>query len=90
MQKTTGADCVVLFGSRARSDGAAGSDVEVMAPSKSMPDPATIPDTQATAARIAAQTFGRTVTVDVLFLTHRDFARMSELTLNHVAARARR
>ena len=47
-------------------------------------------ETQATAAQIADYTFGRTVTVDVLFMTHRDFAQMSELTINHVAARARK
>ena len=56
----------------------------------SMPDQATILETQATAAQIADYTFGRTVTVDVLFMTHRDFAQMSELTNNHVAARARK
>ena len=90
LQKATGADCVVLFGSRARSDWTTGSDLDVMVLNDSMPDQATILETQATAARIADYTFGRTVTVDVLFMTHRDFAQMSELTINHVAARARK
>ena len=90
IQKATGADCVVLFGSRARSDWTSGSDVDVMLLSDAMPDQATILKSQATAAQIADETFGRTVTVDVLFMTHRDFARMSERTMNHVAARARK
>ena len=90
LQKATGADCVVLFGSRARSDWTAGSDLDVMVLNDSMPDQATILETQDTAAQIADYTFGRTVTVDVLFMTHRDFAQMSELTINHVAARARK
>ena len=90
LQKATGADCVVLFGSRARSDWTTGSDLDVMVLNDSMPDQATILETQATAAQIADYTFGRTVTVDVLFMTHRDFAQMSELTINHVAARARK
>ena len=90
LQKATGADCVVLFGSRARTDWTTGSDVDVMVLSDSMPDHTTILETQTTAAQIADQTFGRTVTVDVLFMTHRDFAQMSELTINHVAARARK
>ena len=90
LQKATGADCVVLFGSRARSDWTTGSDLDVMVLNDSMPDQATILETQDTAAQIADYTFGRTVTVDVLFMTHRDFAQMSELTINHVAARARK
>ena len=81
---------MVLFGSRARTDWTTGSDVDVMVLSDSMPDQATILETQTTAAQIADQTFGRTVTVDVLFMTHRDFAQMSEQTINHVAARARK
>ena len=56
----------------------------------SMPDQATILETQATAAQIADYTFGWTVTVDVLFMTHRDFAQMSEPTINHVAGRVRK
>ena len=90
LQKATGADCVVLFGSRARSDWTTDSDLDVMVLNDSMPDQATILETQATAAQIADYTFGRTVTVDVLFMTHHDFAQMSELTINHVAARARK
>ena len=90
LQKATGADCVVLFGSRARSDWTTGSDLDVMVLNDSMPDQATILETQDAAAQIADYTFGRTVTVDVLFMTHRDFAQMSELTINHVAARARK
>ena len=90
LRKATGADCVVLFGSRARTDWTTGSDVDMMILSDSMPDQATILETQTTAAQIADQTFGRTVTVDVLFTTHRDFAQMSEQTINHVAARARK
>ena len=90
LRKATGADCVVLFGSRARTDWTTGSDVDMMVLSDSMPDQATILETQTTAAQIADQTFGRTVTVDVLFMTHRDFAQMSEQTINHVAARARK
>ena len=90
LRKATGADCVVLFGSRARTDWTTGSDVDMMVLSDSMPDQATILATQTTAAQIADQAFGRTVTVDVLFMTHRDFAQMSEQTINHVAARARK
>ena len=90
LQKATGADCVVLFGSRARTDWTTGSDVDVMVLNDSMPNQTTILETQTTAAQIADQTFGHTVTVDVLFMTHRDFAQMSELTINHVAARARK
>ena len=90
LRKATGADCVVLFGSRARTDWTTGSDVDMMVLSDSMPDQAMILETQTTAAQIADQTFGRTVTVDVLFMTHRDFAQMSEQTINHVAARARK
>ena len=90
LQKATGADCIVLFGSRARSDWTTGSDLDVMVLNDSMPDQATILETQATAAQIADYTFGWTVTVDVLFMTHRDFAQMSEPTINHVAGRVRK
>ena len=90
LQKATGADCVVLFGSRARSDWTTSSDLDVMVLNDSMPDQATILETQATAAQIADYTFGRTVTVNVLFMTHLDFAQTSEQTINHVAARARK
>ena len=90
LQKATRADCVVLFGSRARSDWTTSSDLDVMVLNDSMPDQATTLETQATAAQIADYTFGRTVTVDVLFMTHRDFAQMNELTINHVAAHARK
>ena len=91
LQKATGADCVVLFGSRARTDWTTGSDVDVMVLSDSMPDHTTILETQTHCSsnrRPNLRPYGNGGRY--LFMTHRDFAQMSELTINHVAARARK
>ena len=55
-----------------------------------MPDQTTILTIQDTAWLTAEKLFGQIVPVDVLFMTHQDFIQMSEHTINHVAARARR
>ena len=84
------ADCVLLFGSRARTDWTDESDLDLVVLSKAIPDQGTILDTQDRATIIAVETFGRPVTVDVLFMTHVEFRLLSRQTNNHVAARARK
>ena len=84
------ADCVLLFGSRARTDWTDASDLDLVVLNNAMPDQGTMLDTQDRATQIAVETFGRPVTVDVLFMTHGDFRLLSGQTINHVAARARK
>ena len=84
------ADCVILFGSRARADWTDRSDLDLVVLSDAMPEQNAILGVQDRAASIAGETFGHPMKVDVLFMTHRDFALMSSRTINHVAARARR
>lgn len=90
LRQAIDADCVLVFGSRARADWTDESDLDLVVLSNAMPDQGTILDTQDQASRIAVETFGRHMTVDVLFMTHGDFSLLSRQTINHVAARARR
>ncbi len=90
LRQAIDANCVLLFGSRARADWTDKSDLDLVVLSDAMPDQETILDTQDQAARIATDTFGQHMTVDVLFMTHQDFRLLSKQTINHVAARARR
>ena len=84
------ADCVILFGSRARGDWSNQSDVDLMVLCPNLPDQDTVLDIQDKAAQMTQALFPRTVPVDVIFLTHTDFISKSEHTVNNVAARARR
>lgn len=90
LRQTIDADCVLLFGSRARADWTEASDLDIVVLSNTLPDQGTRLDTQDRAAQIAFEIFGRPLPVDVLFMTHKDFRLMSRQTINHVAARARR
>ena len=90
LREAIDADCVILFGSRARTDWTDASDLDLVILSQAMPEQKAMLGAQDRAASIASETFGRPLTVDVLFMTHRDFALMSSRTINHVAARARR
>ena len=90
LQAATDADRIVLFGSRARSDWTGRSDVDLMVLDATMPTQAAILATQDRAREIAEEVFGETTRVDVLFMTHEEYGRMSQHTVNHIAARARR
>ena len=88
LRRVTDADCVVLFGSRARSDWTPSSDVDLMVLNEDLPDQPTILEIQESAARIAEDAFGEMRAVDVLFMTHEEFLKLSKHTINHVATRA--
>ena len=90
VQRSTDADCVILFGSRARASWNNRSDVDLIVLTDEMPDQDTILDVQWKAFLIAQETFGRSIGVDVLFITHAEFQEMSQGNANHVAARALR
>lgn len=90
LRQAIDADCVLLFGSRARTDWNDESDLDLVVLNNAAPDQGTILNAQDTATKIAGETFGRHITVDVLFMTHGDFNRLSRQTINHVAARARK
>ena len=88
--RATDADCVILFGSRARADWTESSDVDLMVLREIAPEETETLEMQRSASLLSLQTFGREIPVDVIPLTHGEFRRMGYHTINHVAARARR
>ena len=90
VQRSTDADCVVLFGSRAGAGWTNKSDVDLIVLTDEMPDEDTVLDVQWKAFLITEEVFGRSIGVDVLFMTHEEFRKMSQGNANHVAARALR
>ena len=84
------ADCVILFGSRAIGDWSTHSDIDLMVLVDQLPDQATDDDTYYKVLALARTLFGSPIGIDLLFMTHTRFKRMSETNINHVASRARR
>ena len=86
----TGADCVILFGSRARADWTEESDVDLMVLNEDTPEEPETLEMQNAASLLSQETFGRDVQVDIIPMSHSEFRKMGYHTINHVAARARR
>ena len=86
------AECVILFGSRARGDWTERSDIDLMIIEPEIPEP----DQQETIERVARGLMDKSyrdcryMPVDFVYLTRDEYERKSVHTLNHVARFARR
>ncbi len=84
------AECVILFGSRCRSDWNEQSDVDLMIINPELPDSAAITHVTDTSRRIVADAYPAELGVDLVFMSSEDYQRLSRHTINSVARMARR
>ena len=85
------AECVILFGSRARADWTARSDIDLMIIEPEFPDPhRQMRDIQQTARELVSLAYQDDVEIDFVYLSRAEYERKSLHTLNHVARFARR
>ena len=89
-QQAIDADCVILFGSRASGEWSSQSDVDLMVLVDQLPNQTMADNTYYKALALARNLLGDSTGVDLLFMTHTRFKRMSQTNINHVASRARR
>ena len=66
------------------------SDVDLMVLNTRFPDEAEISETKTEASQIAEEIFGETTEVDLVFMEREEFLKISQHSINNVAARARR
>ena len=84
------AECVILFGSRARADWTSRSDIDLMIINPLEPDLDNIHAIEATARNIVSETYpGRCPDVDFVHFSSEEFRRKSTKTINNVARFAR-
>ena len=84
------AECVILFGSRARADWTGDSDIDLMIIEPEMPDLDRRNDIECIGRKIVQRMYDKLMSVDFVFLSRRDYERKSIHTLNHVSRFARR
>ena len=86
------AECVILFGSRARSDWTERSDIDLMIIEPEIPEPAQRETIERVARELMDKSYRdcRYMSVDFVYLTRAEYERKSVHTLNHVARFARR
>ena len=84
------AECIILFGSRARADWTSRSDIDLMIISSTLPDPEETHSIEATARDIASKTYsGDCPSIDFVYFSSEEFHRKSRKTINNVARFAR-
>ena len=85
------AECVILFGSRARADWTDRSDIDLMIIEPEFPDPyQQVGDIQETAKELVHLAYQDHIAIDFVYLSRAEYERKSVHTLNHVARFARR
>ncbi len=84
------AECVILFGSRCRSDWTEQSDVDLMIINPELPESAAITHITDTGRRIVSDVYQANLGVDLVFMSSCDYQRLSRHTINSVARMARR
>lgn len=84
------AECVILFGSRARSDWREHSDVDLIIITNSEQGRDEKTAARETAAQIIKKNYGKPLGFDQVFLTPAQYELKSRHTLNHVARAARK
>ncbi len=90
LRRAIDADCVILFGSRARADWNERSDVDLMVINGDLPDYEARSRIESKARDIVEDVFQKRIDVDVVFLDSEEYERKSRHTINNVAAYARR
>ncbi len=90
LRRAIDADCVILFGSRARADWNERSDVDLMVVNGDLPDYGARSLIESTARDIVEDVFQKRIDVDVVFFDREEYERKSRHTINNVAAYARR
>ena len=84
------AECVILFGSRARGDWTERSDIDLMIIEPNIPDRDRRMDIDRIGREMVKGMYHGSVPVDFVYLTCAEYERKSVHTLNHVARFARR
>ncbi len=83
-------ECIILFGSRARTDWTSRSDIDLMIVSSTLPNPEDTHTIEATARDIASKTYsGDCPSIDFVYFSSEEFHRKSTKTINNVARFAR-
>ena len=84
------AECIILFGSRARADWTSSSDIDLMIISSTLPNPEDTHSIEATARDMASKTYsGDCPSIDFVYFSSEEFHRKSRKTINNVARFAR-
>lgn len=84
------AECVILFGSRARGDWTKRSDIDLMVIEPECPDLDRRIDIEVIGQNMVKHAYDIFMSVDFVYLTRAEYERKSVHTLNHVARFARR
>ena len=84
------AECVILFGSRARADWTERSDIDLMIIEPEIPDLERRTDIEIIGRKLVEQAYDGFTSVDFVYLSRAEYERKSLHTLNHVARFARR
>ena len=84
------AECVILFGSRARADWTERSDIDLMIIEPEFPDLDRRIDIEIVGRKLVEQAYDIFMSVDFVFLSRVEYERKSVHTLNHVSRFARR
>ena len=90
LRDTLDAECVILFGSRARSDWREHSDIDLIVITVSEQDGKQKTAARETAGEIIKKNYGKPLGFDQVFLTPAQYELKSRHTLNHVARAARK
>ena len=92
LRNSIDAECVILFGSRARADWTERSDIDLMIVEPEIPEPEQREQIERMAKDLANRAYPDCdfVSVDFVYLTRAEYERKSVHTLNHVARFARR
>lgn len=90
LREAIDAECVILFGSRARADWTERSDIDLMVIEPELPDPDRRIDIEIIGRKMVEQAYDIFTSVDFVFLSRVEYERKSVHTLNHVSRFARR
>ncbi len=88
LREAVDAECVILFGSRARGDHRPYSDLDLIVITEEPPDKTQLSALRDTAWDIIRQTYNKGLACDLVCLTPADYNILSRHTLNHVAGAA--
>ncbi len=84
------ADCVILFGSRCRSDWRENSDIDLMIINPEIPEREGRKSIEKVAHSLASRHYPTSMDIDVVYMSREDYERKSTRTINNVARIARR
>ncbi len=88
LRKAIDAECVILFGSRARGGWTEHSDLDLMIINPALPDQAAAASAEASAFRLMKQNYEDFPGADFVYMTSEEYARKSIHTINSVARMA--